>query len=120
MKLLRRIRHWMRYLFSSKSKTKKSSGRYFQFVRTNEIPEKLDPTLIYILNEGLMDEALYFKCPCNCDSNIELNLLKDSSPLWNYYITKQNQITISPSVWRNTGCRSHFFIRSGNVVWTNN
>lgn len=117
MKILRKLMTWIRKIFFLKSKVKTILEVDFHFVFTNEIPDILLSDFIYILNEGLIDEAIYFMCPCGCDSKIELNLLKDSSPLWNYNINNQKQITISPSVWRKIGCESHFFIRYGKILW---
>lgn len=125
MKVLRTFWYWLRRFFLSipntssieeDSASEHKSDVDYRFKVTNEILDDLDQKCIYVLNEGYIDEALYFVCPCGCDSIIELNLLEDSKPLWRYN-TDNDKITIYPSVWRIIGCESHFFIREGRVRW---
>ncbi|MCF8414642.1 MAG: hypothetical protein K9G40_00255 [Crocinitomicaceae bacterium] len=123
MKLLMKLWYWLRSFFrpappacSGKVQVPEQDSEEFRFSIISEIPELPNKDCIYILNEGYIDESLSFVCPCGCDSIIELNLLEDSKPLWRYN-TDRNKITISPSVWRTVGCKSHFFIRKGKVEW---
>lgn len=90
----------------------------FRYVIVDDVPSVFQDKCVYILNEGYVDEAIYFVCPCGCNAVIELNLLEDSKPLWKYAIDN-GRITISPSVWRRIECKSHFFIRSGKIQWAN-
>ena len=117
--------YWLRSFFISNTSvlsnedncaTESNKGIDYHFKIINEVQEDFTHKCVYILNEGYIDEALYFICPCGCDSIIELNLLEDSKPLWKYNIDNK-KITISPSVWRKIGCKSHFFIRTGKVHW---
>ena len=55
-------------------------------------------------------------CPCGCGATIALNVLPDASPRWRLYESADGP-TLSPSVWRTTGCRSHFILRRGGVIW---
>ncbi|MFX8036043.1 DUF6527 family protein [Acinetobacter baumannii] len=32
-------------------------------------------------------------------------------------VDESNFPTLSPSIWRSKGCRSHFFVREGLIVW---
>jgi hypothetical protein len=64
-----------------------------------------------------MPDSLVFRCPCGCHTDIFLNLLKDAKPIWRFHISKKNKITITPSIWRKVGCKSHFFIRKGKIEW---
>ena len=58
-------------------------------------------------------------CPCGCGEVIHLNLLPEGRPKWNYEITPDGTVTIHPSIWRTKGCRSHFFLRQGQIHWCN-
>ncbi|WP_445731075.1 DUF6527 family protein [Mariniflexile sp.] len=60
---------------------------------------------------------LGFKCPCGCQSIINLNLLKETFPCWDFHIRNNSLITLSPSIRRLIGCQSHFFLKNGNVIW---
>ena len=56
------------------------------------------------------------KCPCGCDDEIPLNLDLRAGKAWRIYGVSDEQLTLFPSVWRDTGCLSHFFIRSGHIL----
>jgi hypothetical protein len=88
----------------------------FKTETISEVPSVVSKQTVFIIKDGAKADSLVFKCPCGCDADIYLNLLKDTRPNWNYYITR-GKITISPSVWRTIGCESHFFIQGSKIVW---
>jgi hypothetical protein len=51
-------------------------------------------------------------CPCGCGDQLTVNLDCRSGPAWRL-IERRGKVTLYPSVWRESGCRSHF------VVWQN-
>lgn len=57
------------------------------------------------------------RCPCGCGDVIELLLTHDVKPRWDLQIDDRNRPTLHPSIWRNTGCRSHFWVRDGRIHW---
>lgn len=56
-------------------------------------------------------------CPCGCGENIELTLMKGVRPRWDLRVNAQDRPTLYPSVWRQSGCYSHFWLSEGRVVW---
>jgi hypothetical protein len=56
-------------------------------------------------------------CPCGCGEKFPVNLDERVGPAWRLW---QNQrpswTTVFPSVWRDTGCRSHFIIWRGSIL----
>lgn len=100
-------------------KTINMPSNYYDFSIETDIPNAPKPNHIYIIKEGNEADSLFFKCPCGCNGNITLNLLQDTSPSWYYEITN-NKLTISPSISRLVGCKSHFFISNGKVRWAKN
>lgn len=82
-----------------------------------DLPEILLEDVFYIVQDGLEPESLAFKCPCGCSSIIILNLLKDASPKWEFEITLENNLIVLPSIWRTTGCKSHFFVTDSKIKW---
>lgn len=56
-------------------------------------------------------------CPCGCGDLIQLSLLERDSPSWRLTVDESGSPTLAPSVWRSKGCRSHFFVRDGYVIW---
>ena len=57
------------------------------------------------------------RCPCGCGSVLDVNLLPDDKPIWRASVTPDDLPTLHPSVWRKVGCKSHFFMRDGGIVW---
>lgn len=56
------------------------------------------------------------KCPCGCGSDIQLAMSANSRPRW-AYSGPLGEPTLAPSVWRKSGCKSHFVLRRGKVLW---
>jgi hypothetical protein len=56
-------------------------------------------------------------CPCGCGDIIELMLLKGMHPRWEIKVDALGRPTLSPSVFRTEGCKSHFWIKGGQIVW---
>ena len=85
-------------------------------MRGDEPPEKMARRhLIRMIDEG-QPWAVLMMCPCGCQEVIELSLSRASKASWSL-TTQCGRPTLHPSVWRNTGCRSHFWLRNGRVDW---
>jgi hypothetical protein len=48
---------------------------------------------------------------------ISLSLISTDNPRWHARLHVDRTVTLSPSIWRTKGCRSHFFIRGGRILW---
>ena len=59
---------------------------------------------------------LLLKCPCGCDDEIPVNLDWRAGKAWRIYGRRDEQLTLFPSVWRDTDCLSHFMIRNGQIL----
>ncbi|WP_246622445.1 DUF6527 family protein [Rhizobium laguerreae] len=57
------------------------------------------------------------RCPCGCGDMIELMILRGARPRWDISIDKAGHPSLHPSVWRKSGCRSHFWVREGRILW---
>lgn len=82
-----------------------------------ELPDKLRAHRIYLIGE---DGEFWFaamKCPCGCNETIQLSLLPDERPHWRYESHNNGTVSLAPSVWRTKGCKSHFFVRRGEIDW---
>ncbi len=81
-----------------------------------EIPAAIpSKKLICMLDEGEPWVAA-MACPCGCGDVIELMLLEGAKPRWDL-IVDRGLPTLTPSVWRNVGCRSHFWVKRGHIHW---
>jgi hypothetical protein len=69
-----------------------------------------------VVHQGIDYWAL-FRCPCTCGEVISLPLQSSHRPHWQIKRTASGRPTLYPSVWRNKGCKSHFWIEEGFVVW---
>ncbi|BDS06462.1 hypothetical protein NT6N_15020 [Oceaniferula spumae] len=88
----------------------------YKVVYVEEPPTELNKNYLYLIGENEHLWHIVLLCPCGCNSHIYLNLQPENHPVWTYRIQKQ-RISIKPSVWRTSGCRSHFWITSGTVKW---
>ena len=111
MKFIRNIVKWFR------NKYRYYTAAKFRAFFVNDFPDQVPEKQIFVVQEGTSPETIIFKCPCGCRTDIYLNLLKDSSPRWRFEINTKKEISISPSINRTVGCRSHFFIQNSRVAW---
>jgi hypothetical protein len=88
-----------------------------QFVE--DLPDHVSIHTGTIMIVGGKDWAkwILFKCPCGCGDVLTLSLMKSYKPRWRLRVDKLNLVTLSPSVWKKDGCKSHFYIRKSNVKW---
>jgi hypothetical protein len=107
--MLKKLRNWIECIFQSK--------KYYKYRFVNDVPDHLRKTVIYfVANQGYPWEIVMI-CPCGCAKLIYLNLLKEYSPYWRYDIDHNKKVSLYPSIHRTTGCKSHFFIKEGTVIW---
>ncbi len=58
---------------------------------------------------------LILSCPCGCGEHFPINLNSRTGPAWSLYDTPQGQLSVFPSVWRESGCQSHYIIWRGKI-----
>lgn len=82
----------------------------------DEVPQTIGKKELIRMIDGGQEWSVAMLCPCGCGDMIEMMLLRSVKPRWDLHVDR-GLPTLSPSVWRNTGCRSHFWVRRGRVVW---
>ncbi len=91
--------------------------RLYKHQYVNYVPEKINSNTIYLVgNEGYYWQAVML-CPCGCDKTLNMSLMKEHHPSWNIKFNSDRIITLHPSINRTVGCKSHFFLRNGKIVW---
>ncbi len=90
--------------------------RKFRISLAEEMPDNVKKCTLYAIGEGSPWLAA-LQCPCGCGDVIQLSLIEDESPRWSLRREKDGTATLSPSVWRRKGCRSHFFLKRGVIFW---
>lgn len=81
------------------------------------LPAHIRPNqLIHLLDDGESWSA-GFLCPCGCGDVLEVALIKGARQRWSLSVDGKGRPTLHPSIWRATGCRSHFWVRKGRIHW---
>ena len=91
--------------------------RYRAEIVQNDLPERLEKYRLYIVEESSFQERAALLCPCGCSKTLYLNLIKEERPCWRVQVADKGLASLWPSVWRKTGCESHFWLRQGKVHW---
>jgi len=89
----------------------------YRLEAVEDLPEEPAPHILYVAGEGEYAWAAAMLCPCGCGDAIQLSLLEDARPHWTVKREQNGTPSVMPSVWRRKGCRSHFFLRRGRIVW---
>lgn len=58
---------------------------------------------------------LFIRCPCGCGEDIPVNLDARAGKAWRLYHDAKTGTSLFPSVWRDTGCGSHFILRRDQI-----
>ena|SRR5882672_2178903 len=67
-----------------------------------------------VVVERARPRLLVLKCPDGCGEVLAINLDRQAGKAWRLY-RNGNVITLFPSVWRDSGCESHFIISRGRI-----
>lgn len=63
-----------------------------------------------VLIERGRPRLLLLSCPCGCGEDFPINLNSRAAPAWRLYRNGRTGLSLFPSVWRESGCGSHFII----------
>lgn len=83
-----------------------------------------------VLVERGRPRLLLLSCPCGCGEEFPINLDPRSGPAWRLYkdtgfghtysrsswLRDGGALSLFPSVWRESGCRSHYIIWHSNIM----
>jgi Family of unknown function (DUF6527) len=83
---------WWRRLIASLA-----PRRSLKIAEGDMLPEKLPLWNLVVARDGNEDWSVGLRCPCGCGQRLDVSL--------------------HPSVWLREGCKSHFWLRSGKIVW---
>lgn len=86
-------------------------------IEGDSLPKRLPRRNLVLAREAGEDWCLGMRCPCGCGDTIELLVIDEAKPRWDIALDGNGRPTLSPSVWRKKGCRSHFWLRGGRVEW---
>src|SRR6266699_5220802 len=95
----------------------------FADIRTVEKPprnEDVQENTFYFVSFNQRPKWVLFQCPCGCKSIVTLSLQRVHKPHWVLRKSRASRPTLQPSVWRDVGCLSHFWVNDGRVYWCQN
>ncbi|OAH21855.1 hypothetical protein AX289_25320 [Methylorubrum populi] len=83
----------------------------------DSLPLRMPRRDLVLARDGGEDWCVGMLCPCGCGDTIELLVIREARPRWDIVVNGDGRPSLSPSIWRQTGCRSHFWVRHGRVDW---
>jgi hypothetical protein len=81
------------------------------------MPDAVVGGQLFVVGEDGYSWCAAMVCPCGCGGTLQMSLLSESHPRWEFTEDDDGTPTLYPSIWRQVGCRSHFFLRKGVVIW---
>lgn len=72
---------------------------------------------LYVIAPKGISKWVSFVCPCRCGQVIALSLQIAHKPHWQLSFGEEGEATLWPSIWRDIGCFSHFWIEQGRIIW---
>jgi hypothetical protein len=60
--------------------------------------------------------SIVFQCPCCCGETLTINVDRYLKPWWRLRQGSRG-ISLIPSVWRTSGCQSHFILWENQILW---
>lgn len=104
----------------SREEIEETSQKYMgEFVDDLPLENEIEDNKIYIVGENGYEWQGAFNCPCGCGDLIQLNLLEGGENIWRIASRNSKKISITPSINRTMGCKSHFTVTNGKVRWWN-
>lgn len=110
--LLRSTWQWIAAWYGPKPR-----GYVLSFVEGDELPDVIPRQTVLVACEDGELWSAGLSCPCGCGRKIEVMLLPAVEPRWDLSVGTNGSPSLSPSVWANDGCRSHFWLRDGEIRW---
>ncbi|MFV8577729.1 DUF6527 family protein [Ralstonia pseudosolanacearum] len=92
-------------------------GRY-TILFVEELPDVLQARRLYAVGEDGRYWLAALKCPCGCGDIIQLPMIEGQRPRWALAQKGIRLPSLSPSIDRTAGCRSHFWLKQGVIRWS--
>lgn len=68
-----------------------------------------------LVHRGVL-RSLVMACPDGCGEKLTINLDPRAGKAWKIYGAGQ-ELSLFPSVWRDSGCKSHFILWRSRIYW---
>jgi hypothetical protein len=91
--------------------------RRLHVIEGDSLPKRLPRRDLVLARDDGEDWCVGLRCPCGCGDILELLVVAEAKPRWEIVIDNRGKPSLSPSIWRKTGCHSHFWLSKGRVRW---
>lgn len=71
---------------------------------------------VYVVSRNGVPRWVVLKCPCGCGERLNVNLMRSANPHWDLSM-RRGRVSLSPSLWSQAKCESHFWLRNNGVYW---
>jgi len=71
---------------------------------------------IGLVMAGSKPKIAVFLCPSGCGEMLRVNLMREMGKAWRASLDADGRLTLSPSVYLETGCRAHFVLRANTAI----
>jgi len=91
---------------------------YSKVVRAHdqiEAMQLLKPGLLVLVIPNKRPKSVKLICPCGCGEIISVNLMPETGKAWRISYDRKLGLSLRPSVWLTSGCRSHFILRNNKA-----
>jgi hypothetical protein len=85
-------------------------------IENDSLPPTLPRRDIVLARDGDEDWCVGLRCPCGCKRAIELLVIPEARPRWEFSFDAQGYPTLWPSIQLTHGCHSHFWLRGGGFI----
>ena len=107
--MIKKLLRWWKRLFSREKK--------YSHAFVDDVPDHPDNKTIYLITHQEYCWQIVMICPCGCRKLLYMNAIKDHPPYWRFEIHGKYNVSLHPSIHRQVGCKSHFFVRRGKIDW---
>lgn len=106
------VRRWWRNTWS-----RLAPRRQLVVFEGDSLPKRMPRRDLVLARDNGEDWCVGMRCPCGCGHVIELMVIPEAKPRWDVRVDGKKRPMLSPSIWMQKGCRSHFWLRAGQIQW---
>ena len=127
MTMIKRLLQWLNsYFFYPENKREKIKNEEqlppvkFNYITITERPPinaNVKKDELYLVEKDRNHKWALLQCPCGCGHVITLSLQLAHNPHWKLTQNTFKYPTLYPSIWQDTSCFSHFWLKDGRVYW---